>query len=126
MVRERIYGGMGLIISDEIVLERILSEIKSENSNATLDDFADITGINATYLNSSQTIAVYSQYHLLDGFPSYPEKGLVIWADNNVRLDQFSDEDKKHIAVECLAKISEYTSKYDLYTVGLILYTEYN
>ena len=125
MVRERIYGGMGLIISDEIVLERILSEIKSENSNATLDDFADITGINATYLNSSQTIAVYSQYHLLDGFPLYPEKGLVIWADNNVRLDQFSDEDKKRIAVECLTKISEYTSKYDQYTVGLILYTEY-
>ena len=126
MVRERICGGMGLIISDEIVLDRILSEIKSENSNATLDDFADITGINATYLNSSQTIAVYSQYHLLDGFPSYPEKGLVIWADNNVRLDQFSDEDKKRIAVECLTKISEYTSKYDQYTVGLILYTEYN
>ena len=125
MVRERIYGGMGLIISDEIVLERILSEIKSVHSNSTLDDFADITGINATYLNSSQTIAVYSQYHLLDGFPSYPEKGLVIWADNNVRLDQFSDEDKKRIAVECLTKISEYTSKYDQYTVGLILYTEY-
>ena len=97
MVRERIYGGMGLIISDEIVLERILSEIKSENSNATLDDFADITGINATYLNSSQTIAVYSQYHLLDGFPSYPEN-----------------------------KISKYITKYVLYNVGLILYTEYN
>ena len=51
---------------------------------------------------------------------------LTQWADNNVRLDQFSDEDKKRIAVECLTKISEYTSKYDQYTVGLILYTEYN
>ena len=122
MVRERIYGGMGLIISDEIVLERILSEIKSENSNATLDDFADITGINATYLNSSQTIAVYSQYHLLDGFPSYPEKGLVIWADNN----QFTAEDNERIAIECLDKISKYITKYVLYNVGLILYTEYN
>ena len=102
MVRERIYGGMGLIISDEIVLERILSEIKSVNSNATLDDFADITGINATYLNSSQTIAVYSQYHLLDGFPLYPEKGLVIWADNNIKLNQFTAEDNERIAIECL------------------------
>ena len=126
MVRERIYGGMGLIISDEIVLERILSEIKSVNSNATLDDFADITGINATYLNSSQTIAVYSQYHLLDGFPSYPEKGLVIWADNNIKLNQFTAEDNERIAIECLDKISKYITKYVLYNVGLILYTEYN
>lgn len=126
MVRERIYGGMGLIISDEIVLERILSEIKSVNSNATLDDFADITGINATYLNSSQTIAEYSQYHLLDGFPLYPEKGLVIWADNNIKLNQFTAEDNECIAIECLDKISKYITKYVLYHVGLILYTEYN
>ena len=47
MVRERIYGGMGLIISDEVVLERILNAINSEKTDATLDDFADITGINA-------------------------------------------------------------------------------
>ena len=126
MVRERIYGGMGLIISDEVVLERILNAINSEKTDATLDDFADITGINATYLNSSQTIAVYSQYHLLDGFPSYPDKGLVIWADNNVRLNQFTAEDSERITIECLEKISKYITKYVSYNIGLILYTEYN
>ncbi|MBQ8133270.1 MAG: hypothetical protein IJ192_02495 [Clostridia bacterium] len=127
MVRDRIYGGMGMIISDEKILEHILDKINPDNnSKITLADFEGVTGICSDYLDGSGTIAVYSQHHLLDGFPIYPEKGLVIWANNDVRLNEFTDEDRERITKECLAKIEEYITKYNSYDVGLILYTEYS
>lgn len=132
MVRERISGNLGVIITDECLIEEITEKLKAEHP--TWEDFSkwdiqDLYELSGIYVDASHIIAVFSDDNL-NSCPEYPEEGLIIWAKEPMSLYMTEYRNKECLINELKKTIKKYVNDdsaidYDRYT-GLILFTEYN
>lgn len=133
MVRERINGGFGVIIPEESVIEKVVGYYNkkypcNDGTSWTKYDLQDMWQINAVYLDSNSTIAVYPEGKL-NSAAHYPESGLIIWAKNEVDMSNMAYFTKASLAAELTKTISKIGINNDVdyeKNSGLILYTEYN
>lgn len=133
MTHERINGGLGVIITDDDIIETLLERINekhppTDNIPYSLYDIQDVWFLSGMYVDETNTIAVYPNCSL-NGPSNYPDHGLIIWAKYDIRSDKIAYLEKEDMIKELKKTISEYIDPelidFDEHC-GLILFTEYN
>lgn len=133
MTHERINGGLGVIITEDAVIEMLLERINEKHPPTddiaySLYDIQDIGFLSGMYVDETSTIAVYPNCSF-NGSSIYPNHGLIIWTKHDIRSDKIAYLTKEHMIKELKKTISEYidTESIDFNEhCGLILFTEYN
>lgn len=133
MTHERINGGLGVIITDDGIIETLLERINekhppTDNIPYSLYDIQDVWFLSGMYVDETNTIAVYPNCSL-NGPSNYPDHGLIIWAKYDIRSDKIAYLEKEDMIKELKKTISEYIDPESIdfnEHCGLILFTEYN
>lgn len=132
MVRERISGGLGVIIINEDVIQRVLDYFNQKYpcDDGTLwnkYDLQDMYQLNAAYLDDNSTIAVYPDGRF--GRCNYPDSGLVIWCKKDISMSAIAYFTKADMVIDLRRTLDDIGISNDVdyeNYAGLILYTEYN
>lgn len=133
MTHERINGGLGVIITDDDIIEMLLERINkkrppTDGISYSPYDIQDISFLSGMYVDETNTIAVYPNCSL-NGPSNYPNHGLIIWTKHDIRSDKIAYLTKEHMVAELKKTISEYIDPESIdfnEHCGLILFTEYN
>lgn len=136
MTRERINGGLGVIITDEDLIEKIVTVVNDkfpckDGIEWSKWDLCDNYHINAVYVDQTSTIGVYVNGSF-NSVCNYVDSGMIIWAKHDVYMSRLAYIERQDMVDELKNTLSEWLDDDDINTIdfdnnaGLIVYTEYN